>query len=136
MLPPWPVAFAGGSTGTWNIERLDAVAGQPLLPASRLEVVEGPAAARPVEAAVWILRGVTSNERYVTRSEHNKLAARQQSLSRAGSTRAALIPIKKSEAWWDLAQDERQRILEEASRHVATGPRVMAWVKRSPAPKG
>jgi len=26
----------------------------------------------------------------------------------AQATRAALIPIRKSEAWWDLAQDERR----------------------------
>jgi len=127
---PWSVAFAGGSTGIWSIERLDTVAGQPLLAASRLELVEGPAAARPVKAAVWTLRGVTSNERYVTRGEHNELAARQQSLGRAGSTRAALIPIKKSEAWWDLAQDERRRIFEEASHHVATGLEYLPAIAR------
>jgi hypothetical protein len=130
MMLPWMVAFAGGSTGTWSIERLDTVAGQPLLAASRLEVVEGPAATRPVAAAVWILRGVTSNERYVTRGEHNKLAARQQPLGRAGSTRAALIPIKKSEAWWDLTQDERRRIFEEASHHVATGLEYLPAIAR------
>ena len=42
-------------------------------------------------------------------------------LDSAGSTRAALIPIRKSEAWWDLAQDERRRIFEESSHHIATG---------------
>src|SRR5262249_16942994 len=71
-------------------------------------------APRPGGDAVWVLRGVTSNERYITRSEHSELAARQEPLGRAGSTRAALIPIGKSEAWWDLAQDERRRIVEEA----------------------
>jgi chlorite dismutase len=64
---------------------------------------------------------VTSNERYVSRSEHDALAAQQEPLGREGSTRAALIPITKSEAWWELAQDERRQIFEERSHHIATG---------------
>jgi chlorite dismutase len=80
--------------------------------------------------AVWVLRGVTSNERYITRDEHNELAARQEPLDRAGSTRAALIPIKKSEAWWELAQDERRRIFEETSRHVTLGLEYLPAIAR------
>ena len=120
-MPPLHVAFVGGGTGKWSIERLETVAGSPLAPASRLEVVEGSGAAGPVRDAVWVLRGVTSNERYVTSSEHRELATRQEPLGRAAATRAALIPVTKSEAWWDLAQDERRRIFEESSHHVATG---------------
>jgi chlorite dismutase len=129
-MPPLPVAFVGSSTGRWSIERLDTAAGSPLAPASRLEVVEGPGAARPAGDAVWVLRGVTSNERYVTSSEHRELAARQEPLGRAGATRAALIPVRKSEAWWDLAQDERRRIFEEGSHHIATGLDYLPAVAR------
>jgi chlorite dismutase len=128
-MSPLHVAFVGGSTGTWRIERLETVAGGPLAPASRLEVVEG-SAVGPARDAVWVLRGVTSNERYATSGEHKELAARQQPLGRAGSTRAALIPVKKSEAWWDLAQDERRRIFEESSRHIATGLDYLPAVAR------
>jgi hypothetical protein len=120
-MPPLNVAFAGGSEGRWGIERLDTVAGSPLAPARRLEVIERPGAARPAADAVWVLRGVTSNERYATAGEHRELAARQQPLDRAQASRAALIPVRKSEAWWDLAQDERRRIFEESSHHIATG---------------
>ena len=116
-----PVAFVGASTGRWSIERLETVAGSTLAPAARLEVVEGRGTARPAGDAAWVLRAVTSHERYVTSGEHSELAARQEPLGRAGSTRAALIPVRKSEAWWDLAQDERRRILEESSHHIATG---------------
>ena len=129
-VPPLHVAFAGGSTGTWSIERLETVAGSPLAPASRLGGVEGSGAGGPAGDAVWVLRGVTSNERYVTGAEHAELAARQDPLGRAGSTRAALIPVKKSEAWWDLAQDERRRIFEESSHHVATGLEYLPAVAR------
>src|SRR5262250_1686859 len=93
-MPPLSVLFVGASTGTWSIERLDTVAGSPLAPASRLGVIEGPGAARPPEDAAWVLRGVTSNERYTTAGEHRELAARQEPLGRARSTRAALIPVK------------------------------------------
>jgi hypothetical protein len=129
-MSPLHVAFVGGSTGKWSIERLETVEGSPLVPASRLEVVEGPGAAGPAGDAVWVLRGVTSNERYATGGEHQELAARQEPLGRAGSTRAALIPVKKSEAWWDLAQDERRRIFEESSHHIATGLDYLPAVAR------
>jgi len=130
FMPPLPVAFVGGSTGTWSIERLETVAGSPLARAPRLEVVEGPGAAGLGGDAVWVLRGVTSNERYATSGEHSELDARQEPLGRAGSTRAALIPVTKSEAWWDLAQDERRRIFEESSHHIATGLEYLPAVAR------
>ena len=129
-MPPLHVAFVGGSTGMWSIERLETVAGSPLAPASRLEVAEGPGAAGSAGDTVWVLRGVTSNERYATTGEHQELAARQEPLGRARSTRAALIPVKKSEAWWDLAQDERRRIFEESSHHIATGLEYLPAVAR------
>jgi hypothetical protein len=130
LMPPLIVAFVAANTGTWSIERLETVAGEPLASAARLEVVEGSAAARPAGDAVWVLRGVVSNQRYVTRGEHSELAARQEPLGRAGSTRAALIPVTKSEAWWDLAQDERRQIFEESSHHVATGLEYLPAVAR------
>ena len=128
-MPPLIVLFVGASTGRWSIERLDTVAGSPLAPASRLEVIEGHAA-RPAADAVWVLRGVTSNERNVTTGEHRELTARQPPLGRARATRAALIPVKKSEAWWDLAQDERRRIFTDSSRHIGTGLEYLPAVAR------
>ena len=126
---PLLVAFAGGRSGPWRIECIEGVSGEPLQAAARLSVIEGAAAARAGDAA-WVLRGVTSNERYVTRREHDELAARQQPLGRPASTRAALIPIKKSEAWWELAQDERRRFFEESSRHVASSLEYLPAVAR------
>ena len=126
---PLQVSFAGGEVGSWAIERLDTVAGAPLERASRLEVVEGQTS-RLDEKPAWVLRGVTSNERYVSRIEHEALVTRQESLGRAASTRAALIPITKSEAWWELPQDERRRIFEESSHHVAIGLEYVPAVAR------
>jgi chlorite dismutase len=127
---PVLAAFAGGGSGPWQIECIERVCGEPLPAAARLSVLEGAAAARAGDGATWVLRGVTSNERYVTRHEHDELAARQEPLGRPGSTRAALIPIKKSGAWWELAQDERRRIFEESSRHVASGLEYLRAVTR------
>ena len=127
---PLLVAFAAGGSGPWRIDRIAGVSGEPLPPAARLDVAEGATAARAGDGAAWVLRGVTSSERYLTRREHDELAARQQPLGRSSSTRAALIPISKSEAWWELAQDERRRIFEESSRHVATGLEHLPAVAR------
>ena len=60
----------------------------------------------------------------------NALAAVQQGLARPQATRAALIPIRKTDAWWALAQDERRSILEEQSRHIAIGLEYLPGVAR------
>lgn len=70
---------------------------------------------------MWTLRGFTSNERYVGREQRRALSERQPALGRPEATRAALIPIRKSAAWWQLAQDERREIFEDRSRHVDIG---------------
>ena len=127
---PLLVTFAGGEIGSWVVERLDTVAGKPLDGASRLEVVEGPASSLSDGKPAWVLRGVTSNERYVSGVEHTALVTKQESLGRAASTRAALIPIAKSDGWWELPQDERRRIFEESSHHVATGLEYLPAVAR------
>ncbi|MFC7539824.1 chlorite dismutase family protein [Siccirubricoccus deserti] len=51
-------------------------------------------------------------------------------LLRPQATRAALIPIRKTEAWWALAQDERRAILEEQSRHIGIGMEYLPAVAR------
>jgi hypothetical protein len=127
---PLLVTFAGGEVGSWGVERLETVAGAPLEPTSRLEMIEGEAGRRLDWRPTWNLRGVTSNERYVSRIEHEALVARQEPLGRGASTRAALIPITKSEAWWELPQDERRRIFEESSHHVATGLEYLPAIAR------
>ena len=64
------------------------------------------------------------------RVERERLAAVQRPLDRAGSTRAALIPIVKSADWWELTQDERQAIFEEDSHHIAIGHEYLPAVAR------
>lgn len=114
------VAFVGGESGSWTVERIVAVRGAPVRPARRVEILEGWGARTPPKAA-WVLRGVTSHDRYVTAQEHMNLAALSEPLGRPSSTAAALIPIKKSGEWWALPQDERRAIFEERSHHIAAG---------------
>lgn len=120
--------FVGGGVGTWTITRHTTVRGDDLPAASRLEVVTG--AAPPGAADAWVLRGVVSNERYVTRAEKTTLGRIQEAIGRPHAARAALIPIKKSAAWWVLAQDERRAIFEERSAHIAIGLKYLPAVAR------
>lgn len=123
------MTFVAGSSGLWRVSRIDAVVGDTLPQTERLAVFEERDVAPQGEAA-WVLRGVTSNTRYTTRAETDALLQKQQPLSRPAATRAALIPIRKSEAWWALAQDERRAIFEETSRHIAIGLEYLPAVAR------
>ena len=129
MPSPLFVTFIAGTSGAWRIDRVDKVVGEGLLAAERLEVLEGSEIPAETEAG-WVLRGITSNTRYTNRSETDALVARQEGLFRPQATRAALIPIRKTEAWWALAQDERRAIFEEQSRHIGIGLEYLPAVAR------
>lgn len=120
--------FAAAESGDWRVMRMETIAGAllPRTPYLQVHVGESDAAVQ----GAWTLRGVTSNERYVTQAEKSNLAARQQGLGRMTSTCAALIPIRKSAAWWALPQDERRRIFEERSAHVQIGLDYLPAVAR------
>jgi chlorite dismutase len=120
--------FAGGNTGQFQVHEVRAVIGEGLPEVARLAVGHGDTAFE--EAPVFCFRGVVSNDRYVTRTEKSELVAVQQQLGRPESTRGALIPIKKSQAWWDLTQEERRAIFEERSAHIQLGKRVLPNVAR------
>jgi chlorite dismutase len=107
--------------------QMSDVRGPGLVP--RLQVVNG-AADAPQGSVAWVLQGLTSNVRYATRDEVDALKARQPVLDRPQATCAALIPIKKSAQWWELAQDERRAIFEQSSRHTAIGLEYLPAVAR------
>jgi hypothetical protein len=124
------VSFVAGATGAWRVQRATAVRGEGLAPAAALDRLEGPEPAAAPDGAAWVLHGVRSNERYVERAEKQRLGAVQEGLGRPDSTVAALIPIRKSDAWWDLAQDERRALFEDRSRHIAIGSAYLPAVAR------
>jgi hypothetical protein len=129
MPSPIFVSFKAGSSGDWRIDRIASIIGDGLPIAGFLDVVESPDRL-PDAGDAWQLNGVTSNTRYTTRTETSTLVAVQQGLGRSAATRAALIPIRKSEAWWALAQDDRRAVFEEQSRHIAIGLEYLPPIAR------
>ena len=123
------VVFTGGEVGPWVVTRADAPRGDPLPPARRVSAASV-VPDSPELVGAWALRGFVSNGRYSTRAETETLRAVQPPLDRPAATRAALLPIRKSTAWWDLAQDERRAIFEETSHHTALGLASLPAVAR------
>lgn len=116
--------FVGGADGVFDVIKIESVVGGSLPKVARLDVIAGPVA-RLAPGTEWALRGVTSNTRYTTAAEKASLVARQAAIGRREATLGAMIPIRKTAAWWDLPQDERRRIFEDSSRHTAVG---MKWL--------
>ena len=125
MPPPLLVCFAGGASGAWRVDSVSAVTGESLAFAPFVDVFEGDAAhaaqAAPPGAAhdTWRLSGVVSSLKYATRAELQEMNAKgQPGLGRPACTRAAQIPLRKSAAWWAMAQDERRAVMS-AGGHVS-----------------
>ncbi|MCX4194236.1 chlorite dismutase family protein [Methylobacterium organophilum] len=128
------VEFVGGDTGIWQVTRTQTPVGEGLPYAARLSIdhLGCPSEARSCSttSVAWRLRGTVSNLRYTTRGEAECLSAVQPPLDRSSATRAAFIPIKKSQCWWGLAQDERRAIFEETSHHTRIGLSYLPAVAR------
>lgn len=120
--------FIGDAAGQWEVVDMCPVLGEPLALVSHLR--QQPACACKSEEGLWALRGLVSHVRYAEKQEREALAAVQAPLNRPQATCAALIPIRKSEAWWTLAQDERRTIFESQSHHTQTGLRYLPAIAR------
>lgn len=121
--------FIGGSTGQWRVVSIGSVVGESLEPIDRLQIADDFIVSAQAEAK-WVLRGAISNTRYTTRQEKEQLNAKSPTPGREEDTCAALIPIKKSQAWWELSQDERRAIFEEQSEHIKIGLRYLPAIAR------
>ena len=122
-------AFVGGDTGRWSVSSLRPVRGDGLAPVSRVDVQRADLLGLDVPHG-WRIEGQISNLRYATRSELMSLRAVQEPLGRSTARWAAMIPIKKSAAWWDLAQDERRAVFEDTSHHTAIGMNFLPAIAR------
>ncbi|ABR91522.1 Uncharacterized conserved protein [Janthinobacterium sp. Marseille] len=120
--------FVGGDSGAWEVTQMRAVKGAPLPEVKTIAILNG--FSIQGHHAHWVLRGVTSNERYVTKEEKSRLIATQEGLGRTESTLAALIPIRKNASWWLLTQEERREILEERSHHIQIGMAYLPAIAR------
>ena len=124
--------FRGGQSGAWRITLNSAVKGYGLAAVPALSITQSEAIALPIlpSATSWRLAGTASHLRYVEKAEKEQLAEKQAPLGRSEATFAALIPIKKSAAWWELNQDERREILEAKSHHISGTLKYLPQVAR------
>jgi len=122
------IRFTGGASGVWRVLAIRSVRGETLPHVERVAVYRVSETA-PLESR-WTLSGVISNTRYVERPEEQELTLKQAPLSRSEATRAALIPIRKTAAWWNLTQEERRNVFENKSHHIAEGIRYLPSVAR------
>jgi chlorite dismutase len=131
MFPMFTI-FRGGRSGAWRVMRFAAVRGASLAPTPALSVVHSLSIALPImpSPTSWRLAGVASHLRYTERPEKEQLVAVQAEIGRPEATYAALIPIKKSAAWWELTQEERRQIFEDRSHHIAASLKYLPAVAR------
>jgi len=124
--------FRGGQSGAWRVTRFAPVKGAGLARTPALSVVHSPSIALPILPSLtsWRLAGVASHVRYTERAEKEKLVAVQAELGRPEATCAALIPIRKSAAWWELTQEERRQIFEDKSHHIESSLKYLPAIAR------
>jgi chlorite dismutase len=124
--------FRGGKTGAWQVLSIAPVTGETLPTTPALSVTHADTITLPLVpvAGTWRLAGVASHVRYVERLEKIALSKVQAGLGRAEATRAALIPIRKNNAWWLMSQNERRRIFEDKSRHIADSLKYLPAIAR------
>jgi hypothetical protein len=66
--------------------------------------------------------GMIQHLHYTTAEQRRELLSCSRQAPPPGEdTMAVVIPIRKSKAWWDLAQDERQAHFRKGDRHTAIG---------------
>jgi chlorite dismutase len=121
--------FRGGQSGGWKVTSLARVKREALARVASLSVIRSAAIALPLlpSQISWRLAGVASHLRYVERAEKVLLEA---GLGRPEAICAALIPIKKSSAWWELTQEERRSIFEDKSHHIAGSLKYLPAIAR------
>ncbi len=78
--------------------------------------------------------GVTQNLHYTSDAQRQELVKRARpELEPSEDTTAVLIPIRKSEEWWKLAQDQRQAYFQKSDNregHTAMGAKYVDRVFR------
>jgi chlorite dismutase len=124
--------FRGGQSGAWRITLNSAVRGEALPAVPALAITQSTSIALPIlpSAVAWRLAGTASHARYVEKAEKEQLAEKQAPLGRKEASFAALIPIRKSAAWWELSQDERREILEAKSHHISASLKYLPQIAR------
>ena len=116
--------YIGGATGSWRITDVTTLSGSPLKPATHVEITTSESYRLPGRTA-WVLRGVARNTRFFTREERFPAASSRFLSNSMEASCAALIPIRKSAEWWNLAAEDRQEMIAHRSRKLT---RAMAMI--------
>jgi hypothetical protein len=93
--------FVGGDNGQWKVSKMSTVIGESIDKITHLKII--PSSLLAQNEGIWTMKGLKSNIRYAEKEEKEKLLAVQEGLGRELATFAALIAIRKNEAWWNLA---------------------------------
>lgn len=120
--------FIGCNSGEWKVTSMETLKGDSIASVSHLTKVSSNLV--QTKTGIWTLKGIISNLRYTEKENKDKLVAVQEDLGRPNATLAAFIPIRKSEDWWNLAQDERQKIMENKSQHTQIGMKYLPAIAR------
>ncbi len=120
--------FIGDNLGDWKVLKMETIIGEPIENVSFLRIIK--TSNLKSNEGIWALKGLISNLRYTEQQEKEKLVSIQADLGRPSATLAALIPMRKSDAWWTLAQDERRKIFETKSHHTQTGLNYLPAIAR------
>jgi hypothetical protein len=98
----------------------------------RLETMIAPPFAH--DPSIMQFHGVRQNLHYTSEEERQELDRRsRKEVEPSDHTTAVLIPIGKSDAWWKLAQDQRQAYFQKTGRsegHTAIGIKYVDRVFR------
>lgn len=120
--------FIGCNSGEWKVTSMATLKGDSIASVSHLTKVSSNLV--QTKTGIWTLKGIISNLRYTEKENKDKLVAVQEDLGRPNATLAAFIPIRKSEDWWNLAQDERHKIMENKSQHTQIGMKYLPAIAR------
>jgi hypothetical protein len=114
FLPGHPRGAAGGAAVGTRFNHYETSAVVPVAGAPALDVPdrfarrESTSPAQPAGVAPF-LAGVTQHLLYTTAAQRRALLeGATPEFPAGGDTLAVIIPIRKSEAWWSLPQDERE----------------------------
>lgn len=124
------ISFLGTNSGPWKVLSMQTISGVPMEMAPYLSISREAITSAEQEESRWILRAFISNLRYTAKTEKNILEQHSRGLALLEFNHAALIPIKKTQEWWALAQDERRKIFEEDSRHIEKSIKYLPVISR------
>jgi hypothetical protein len=128
LTPPLP---EGSTLDDFRVTEVNTVRGPriPIEPGWRLHRIEGSAPLQSLGRGLALV-GVAQHPTYTSAAEGRRLRAVER---REPGDMAVLVPIRKSDEWWRLGQDQRLALFRGSrpqGGHVAIGMRFAARVLR------